>query len=273
MDKRDFIAISQEILKRIGKSLVHWTNYLASVNRINVLSEYAIRYATSELLEVEREKRKSFESQSITLGYYLKEYEYERCYPCYVSDKHADLFFSLGENLKENEENEAACFTNYIEFKYIKESINRKKEFASDIRRLAVLNKNDSSSTSYFVVFGKRTSMVAPPEQIEDTTEANKRDDKTTRIGLGIENYYGELLSFNFALNERIVRIKESMLSYVGKSSTWKLNQGFKELSEEDEIISELVYTNYVNKIMIEDSVLIYIWRIDVKTNESIPQI
>jgi hypothetical protein len=269
MEKRDFIAISQEILNRIGKSLVHWTNYIASVNRINVLSEYAIRYATSEFLEVEREKRKSFilkeQSQSITLDYFLKEYEYEHCYPCYVGDKHADLFFSLGCSQKEHE---SVVFTNYIEFKYIKNSNNRFKEFSSDIRRLAVLNKNVSSSSSYFVIFGKRSSMVAPPKQIKDTTKANIRNDDTKKWS--IDNYYGELLSFDLDSDKRIVRIKKSALSYVGKIESWGLNQGFKELSDEDEIISELVFTNYEKKVSIEDSVLIYIWRIDVKTDVSI---
>lgn len=263
MEKRDFIAISREILIRIGKSLVHWTNYLASVNRINVLSEYAIRYATSELLEVEREKRKIFESQSTTHGYYLEEYEYERCYPCYVSDKHADLFFSLREK---TEENESDGFTNYIEFKYIKDSKNRSDEFSSDIRRLAVLNKNNSFTSSYFVVFGKRSSMVAPPNKLKDTTEAKKRTDDTNRWS--INNYYGELLSFD--QNKRIVSIKNSMLSYIGKLKTWKLNPEYNDLSEGDEIISELVFTNYIDRKLMEDSVLIYIWKIFVKTTEPI---
>lgn len=252
MEERRRTAVSQEILVKIGKSLVHWTNYLASVNRINVLTEYAIRYATSEYLEVEREKCKFLRSEPSSLGYSytLKDYEYEHSYPCYISlEKKADLFFSL--SLSDGKDSKT--YDNFIEFKYIKNTNNRFKEFSSDIRRLAVQNKNFPSSSSFFVIFGQRSSMVSTPQTIFDSMRRDKRR---------IDNSYGKLLSFQ-DFNKHTISLDS--LSYVGKEDTWTLKSEHNDLSINDQICSQLLFRNDSDNVLIGDDVLIYIWRITIE--------
>lgn len=260
MEERRRTAVSQEILVKIGKSLVHWTNYLASVNRINVLTEYAIRYATSEYLEVEREKCKIVRSEPSSLGYSytLKDYDYEHSYPCYISkEKKADLFISLDYS----DEASAQVISSYIEFKYIKKNINRIAEFSSDIRRLAVLNKNCPSASSFFIVFGLRSCIVSTPK---NTADAMNRENRK------IENYYGKLLSFqSYEKHE----ISLESLVYNGEPKTWSLDEGYNDLSDHDRVYSELFFCNSIEDKKIKNDVLIYIWRISVDSNPDSSQL
>lgn len=133
-------------LTDFGNSLLHWVNYLKAVDRDHLLNEYGIRYATSEYLEVEKNKHSQTIRPQLRSGapFCLKDYQFEKVFPIFdTNDKHADLYAYDEVGGKKREI--------YVEFKYCKDKA-KVSDYKSDIFRLAVLSKNQDVKTYFLLV-------------------------------------------------------------------------------------------------------------------------
>jgi len=142
--------MKEVFIRRLGNSLLHWTNYICAVNREAILNEGSIKYGISEFLEVAKNE---FKRPNRNLGF-LKgvprviDYQFEYSHPLF-NGKTVDLLVEMNKpNDSINKEDI------YFEFKYIHNKgidSDELKRYIADVFRLYALSLNNLGSC-YFIL-------------------------------------------------------------------------------------------------------------------------
>jgi hypothetical protein len=216
---------NSKLITRIGDSLYHWTNYLADVDRVDVLRESAIDYAISEVLEV----NKHYNGKR---GYVLKKlppvfkFKFRHPHPFLVK-RSVDLY----ANTNMPKDNEL-----YSEFKYVQSSVGTEdsdecQRYFNDLFRLLLIQKQSSNKeTCLFIVAGKNL-------YFSQYFRMNKRKDNK-------QSFFKDILSFSLAEEKREITIRlksfEKYLKRFNEDYTYKPDTSC--LNENDRIKTHLAY-------------------------------
>lgn len=233
---------NSKLITRIGDSLYHWTNYLADVDRVDVLRESAIDYAISEVLEV----NKHFNGKR---GRVLKrlptviKFVFRHPHPFLVK-RSIDLY-AITNLPKDNEL--------FSEFKYVQSSVGTEESdecqrYFNDLFRLLLIQKQSSKKKlCLFIVAGKNLLF-------SQYFRMNKRKDHKQSV-------FKDILSFSLAEEEREITIQLNLFNkYLNKFNekyNYKLDTPC--LNENDMIRTHLAYLRDGE----EDIIHVAVWEIE----------
>ena len=158
--------MNKTIIKGIGDSMKHWSNYIVDVKREEILNEGSIKYGISEYL-VSTEKFYKGNSRTIVTGQpMIKDVKFEKTHILF-KNRSVDLNFNVCEG--------DDVIDVYFEFKYIKNiplPSEERKRYIYDFFRLASLAKsaNGNNIECYFMLVGqqeKAKTLMSPHNERE----------------------------------------------------------------------------------------------------------
>lgn len=236
-------------ITKLGNSLFHWTSYLGGVERISVLRESAFDYAISEFLEVNKHGITEKKRKKVNNNPMIIDYTFRDPHPVFVK-RSVDLFANVQID---------SAVTLYSEFKFVRREVasdegNELQRYFNDLFRLLAIQKNTGSNTKcIFIVIGKA----------RDFGECLK---KGNNVPTGIISFF---LSFNEERREINTPLKDNRLNRfysVFKEDYRHYKKGKKELTDQDSMITRLVYTQQG----LDKPVNVCIWEIECHSGNKV---